>query len=194
MKILGRRRQIANLDIILCAKLQKSLKSCTGMFRALTFVSMRKEQNDAARSLPFRLRTDDKLIDHHLGAIHEIAELCFPEAEHVRIVHRISVVEPQNGSFGKHAVINAKTGLALLQVRQGNEPVPSNRIKKNRLPLTEGSPPAILSRKTHRCTFNKQRPERQRFAKRPIVDARSVLLKAPLHEKPPHLWLNVKAF
>src|SRR6516164_5911449 len=145
MKILGRCRQIANLDIILCAKLQKSLKPRTGMFRALTFISMRKEENDAAGSLPFGLRTDDKLIDHHLGAVHEIAELCFPQAKQIRVVHRISVIKPQNGSLGKHTVVDAKSSLVLLQIGQGNKPVRSDCIRKNRVPMTEGSPPAILS-------------------------------------------------
>src|SRR5262249_35170307 len=114
VKILGRRRQIADLDIIICTKLQKSLKSWPGMFRALTLVSMRKEKNYAAGSLPFRLGTDDELIDYDLGAVGEVAELCFPHAKQVRVIHRISVVKPQNSCLGKHAVVDAKSSLVLL--------------------------------------------------------------------------------
>ena len=80
----------------------------------LTFISMRKQENNAAGSLPFRLGTHDELIDYDLGTIHEIAELCFPHAKHVRVIHRISVVKPQNGCLGKHAVVDAKSSLVLL--------------------------------------------------------------------------------
>ena len=53
VKILRGRGEIADLDVVLGAGLQKSLEPRAGMFRPLPFVTVRQEQDDAARPLPF---------------------------------------------------------------------------------------------------------------------------------------------
>ena len=86
MKVLSRRCEIADLDVVLGAKLKKPFEPAAGMFRTLTFVAVWKEQDDPARPLPFRFRRNDELIDDGLRAIREITELRFPQTEHVRII------------------------------------------------------------------------------------------------------------
>ena len=56
MKILRGRGQIADLHVVLGAGLQKTLEPRAGMFGALTFIAMRKQQHNPARPLPFRFR------------------------------------------------------------------------------------------------------------------------------------------
>src|SRR5439155_4035605 len=56
MKILGSGSRIADLDIILCARLQKALQPRARMLRALAFVAMREQKHNPARPLPFRFR------------------------------------------------------------------------------------------------------------------------------------------
>ena len=56
VKVLRRGGQIADLNIILRASLEKTFEPAAGMFRALTFVTVRQQQHDPAGPLPFRLR------------------------------------------------------------------------------------------------------------------------------------------
>ena len=77
---LRRARGVDHLDVVLRARLQEALKARRGMLGSLAFVAMGKEENDAARALPFRLTADDELIDDDLGAIREVAELRLPQS------------------------------------------------------------------------------------------------------------------
>src|SRR6059058_6117645 len=56
MKILRGRGQIADLHVVLGAGLEKTLEARAGMFGALTFIAMRKQQHNPTRSLPFGFR------------------------------------------------------------------------------------------------------------------------------------------
>ena len=113
VKILRGSREVADLDIVLGAGLEKALEPRAGMLRPLAFVAVRQQQHDAARPLPFRFRRDDELIDDDLRAVRKIAELRFPEAEHVRIIERVTVIEPEHRGLGEQAVVNADARLFL---------------------------------------------------------------------------------
>src|SRR5207249_9571091 len=54
VKILCRSSEIAHLDIIFGARLQKTLQSGAGVFRSLTFVAVWKQEHDPTWLLPFR--------------------------------------------------------------------------------------------------------------------------------------------
>src|SRR5450432_593595 len=105
MKVLRRRRQVADLDIVLRAGLEKPLEPRIGMLRTLTFVAVRQEEDNAARALPLRFGRDDELVDDGLRAVGEIAELRLPETEHVWIIERITVVESEHGGLGEQTVV-----------------------------------------------------------------------------------------
>src|SRR5438067_13773385 len=81
------------------------------MFGALAFVTVRQEQDDPARPLPFRFRGNDELVDDGLRAVRKIAELRFPQAKHARIIERITVIEAEDGRFREQAVVNANARL-----------------------------------------------------------------------------------
>ena len=53
------------------------------------------------------------MIDDDLGTVPEIAELRFPKAKHVRIIERVTVIEPEDSSFGEETIINAEVPLFL---------------------------------------------------------------------------------
>src|SRR5947207_3159638 len=107
VKILGGRRDVADLDVVLRARLKKALEPRAGMLRPLSFITVRQQHHDAAGALPFRFGADDELIDDRLRAIREIAELRFPEAEHVRIIERVTVIESEHRGLGEETVVNA---------------------------------------------------------------------------------------
>jgi hypothetical protein len=63
VKVLGGGREVADLHVLLGAQLKKAFQAATGMFRPLTFVTVRQQQYDPAGTLPFRFRRGDELVD-----------------------------------------------------------------------------------------------------------------------------------
>ena len=49
-----------------------------GVVRALTFVTVRQQQDEVGVLAPLLFRRDDHLVDHGLCVVDEVAELCFP--------------------------------------------------------------------------------------------------------------------
>src|SRR4051812_2155489 len=117
MEILSGGGEIADLNVVLGALLEETLEAPAGVFRPLAFVSMRKQEHDAAGGLPFRFRRGDKLIDNRLRTVSKIAELRFPKAKHVRVINRVTVIEPEDGGFRQRAVVDANAGLVIRQVK-----------------------------------------------------------------------------
>src|SRR5690242_921041 len=61
MEVLRGASEIADLDVVLGARLKKALDASAGMFRPLPFVAVRKQQHNSTGALPFRFRRDDEL-------------------------------------------------------------------------------------------------------------------------------------
>ena len=57
----------------------------------------------------------DELVDHHLRAVGEIAELGFPDDELVRFRRGVAVLETEHRLFGQHRVDDFETRLVLLR-------------------------------------------------------------------------------
>jgi len=98
---------MTDLHVFLRAELKEALDPRTGMLGSLPFVTMRKQKNNPAHTLPLGFCTGNELIDHHLGAISKVAELCLPVAKHLRIVERIAIVESEDSRFAKQRIVNA---------------------------------------------------------------------------------------
>ncbi len=108
VEILRRGRHVRDLDVVLGAGLQEALEPRGRVLRALALVAVGEQQHDAAGALPLRLAADDELVDDHLRAVGEVAELRLPEAEHVGIVERVAVVEAEDRGLGKQRVVDAE--------------------------------------------------------------------------------------
>ena len=93
MKVLRGRRRINHLDVVLGCEMQETLESSAGMFRALPFVAVRQQQDQAAEPLPLVFGAGDELIHNRLGRIPEIAVLRLPQNEPVGIIEAIAVFE-----------------------------------------------------------------------------------------------------
>ena len=78
MEIIRRRRAIGDLHIVFGAQLQIALEPRRGMFRPLALVAMRQQADEAGHAQPFALARGDELVEDHLRAIGEIAELRLP--------------------------------------------------------------------------------------------------------------------
>ena len=70
------------------------------MLRALALIAVREEQDHAAHALPLRFGADNKLVDNGLRTVGKITELRLPQAEHLRIIEAVTVIETQHARLG----------------------------------------------------------------------------------------------
>src|SRR5215470_13278552 len=84
-------RRHAHLDVVLGAELEVPLEPRRRVLRPLPLVAMRQQQREAAHPCPLRLARGDELVDHHLRAVREVAELRLPDGQLVRLGARVSV-------------------------------------------------------------------------------------------------------
>ena len=73
------------------------------MLRPLAFVAVRQEQHEAAVLAPLLLGRGDELIDDDLRAVHEVAELRFPQHERAGIGDGVAVLESEDAVFAEAA-------------------------------------------------------------------------------------------
>jgi hypothetical protein len=78
VEIIGRRRAIGDLHIVLGAQLQVALEPGRAVLRPLAFIAVGQEHHEAARAQPLGFAGGDELVDDRLRAVGEIAELRFP--------------------------------------------------------------------------------------------------------------------
>ena len=78
VEVIRRRARIKDPDVALGRQLQEPFEARARMLRAAAFVPVRKEKRQPRRLAPLGQSRNDELVDHHLRAIREIAELRLP--------------------------------------------------------------------------------------------------------------------
>src|SRR5947209_2378291 len=75
MEIIGRACAIRDLDIVVGAKLQISLRASGAMFWPLPLETMRQQHNQSTCAQPLRFAGSNELVDNALGAVRKVTEL-----------------------------------------------------------------------------------------------------------------------
>src|SRR5258708_28816858 len=91
------------------------------MFRPLPFVSVRKQQPNPRRQIPFVFARADELIDDYLRAVRKITELRFPQNQRLREIAAESVFKTQTARFRKGRIMNLAKRFARRRLRDGSE-------------------------------------------------------------------------
>ena len=94
------------MQIVFGGELQETLDPRAGVLRALSFIAVRQEQHQSGGQIPFVFAGADELIDDHLRAVHEIAELRLPQNECLGIVAAESVLKAHARGFGQRRIVN----------------------------------------------------------------------------------------
>ena len=89
---------------------EEALDACAGVLRPLTFVPVRKEQDEAGEKIPFVFTGDDELVDDGLRDVGEVAELRLPDDQSFGIVAAVSVFEAHDPGFGKRRSCRSRQG------------------------------------------------------------------------------------
>jgi hypothetical protein len=72
--------------------------------------------DEARHAQPLALARRDELVEHHLRAVGEVAELRLPQRQRVRLGQRVAVLEAEHRLFRQHRVDDLVARLALLQM------------------------------------------------------------------------------
>ena len=167
VEIIGRRGAVGDLDIVLGAQLQIALEPRRAMLRPLPFEAVRQQHHQAAGAQPLGLARGDELVDDHLRAVGEIAELRFPQHQRLRVGDRIAIFEAEHAEFGQRAVADLEAAGAR-SCASGMYFSPVCLVDPHRVALAEGAAAAVLARQADAVALREQAAEGQRLGGRPV--------------------------
>ena len=113
MEVLRRVGGLADLHVVVGGELEVALDAGAGVLRALAFVAVRQQHDDAGEQAPLGFAGSDELVDDDLRAVGEVAELRLPEDEGFGIVAGVAVFEAEDGGFGEQRVVDLEAALLL---------------------------------------------------------------------------------
>ncbi len=168
MEIVGRRGAVEHLHVVFGAKLQETLGAGRRVLGPLTFIAMRQQHHQPAHAQPFAFARGDELVDDHLCAVDEIAELGFPDSDRIGLGQRIAILEPEHRLFGKQRVDDLVARLIVREIVERSECGFVFLIVEHRMALRERAALDILPRKADRVTIIEKRSESQRLGGGPV--------------------------
>jgi hypothetical protein len=168
VKVLPGRGRLANLDVVFGSKLEESLHPRTRVFRTLSLVAVREEQNQSGQEAPLVLPGRDKLVQNNLGAVGKIAELSLPADERLGVIAAVTVLEADRRGLGQRRVVNRETGLSVLESIERDVFFSGLHVEENRVAVVERTATAVLTDQPHRCPLPKERPDGQRLGGAPV--------------------------
>ncbi len=194
VEVLRRGGAVGDPNVLVARKLQVTLQARRGVLRALALVAVRQEQDEPRGTAPLGLPRDDKLVDHRLRDVREVPVLGLPQDERLLRVHRVAVLEADDGDLREGAVVDRERGLRLREMLQRHVGLIGFYVVEGRVALGEGPPRRVLSGEPDRGAVLQERAERERLGVAPIyLVAVAVQLPAVLPEEPPELRVRVEA-
>ena len=143
---------------------------CSG---PVALVPVRQQQRQARGLVPLRAAGDDELVDHDLGAVHEVAELRLPEDERVGRRDRVAVLEAERRVLGERRVVDLEGRVRARQVLHRRDGLARARIVEDEVAVGERPPLRVLAGEPDRDPVLEQRGERERLGLPPVDPALS---------------------
>ncbi|MCY1505896.1 hypothetical protein D9M68_401240 [compost metagenome] len=165
---LSRGGRYADLDVLLGAQLQVAFQTRGGVLRTLALVAVRQQHGQAAEALPLDLAAGDELVDHHLRAVGEVAELGFPDHQRVRRGGGVAVFEGQHRLFREVRVVDGHARLAVIEVGQRYVDRTVLLAVQHGVTVGEGAAADVLAGHAHRVAFEQQGRVRQVLGEAPV--------------------------
>ncbi len=110
VEVLRGRREVRHADVPLRGERQEALEAGRGVLRAGALVAVREQQRQPRGLSPLREAGDDELVDDHLRAVGEVAELCLPQHEGLGRLLRVAVLEAEAGDLRQRRVVQLDRG------------------------------------------------------------------------------------
>ena len=136
---------VGDLHVVFGAELQEALEPGRGVLRTLAFIAMRQQADEARHAQPLALARRDELVEHHLRAVGEVAELGFPQRQRVRLGQRIAILEAEHRLFREHRVDDFVAGLRRRQIVERDVARLVSLVVEHRMALREGAALEVLA-------------------------------------------------
>src|SRR5579859_738369 len=193
VEILRRCGRLTNLHVVFGSQLQEALEAGARMLRALAFVTVGQQHHDSCRKIPFILACADELVDDHLRAVGEIAELCLPKNESLGVVAAKAVFKAEAACFGKRGIVDFAERLIRRKVTKGKIVLLRLSINQHGVALIERAALRVLAGEANGRAFKQQGAKSQRFGKTIIDSTLPMPHFGALLEQLHNFWMNVKA-
>ena len=110
------RGHVRDAQVVVGGELEEALEPRGGVLRAVALVAVRQEQRQPRGHAPLGAARRDELVDDHLRAVREVAELRLPDHERVAPRHGVAVLEAEAGGLGERRVVHLEARLRVVQV------------------------------------------------------------------------------
>ena len=138
------------------------------MLRTLALVAVRQQADEARHAQPLALTRRQELVEDHLGAVGEVAELGLPTGQRHRLGHRVAVLKPEHRLFRQHRVDDLEPGLIRGDVLQRRVAALVLLVDQHRMALRERAAFDVLARQADGIAFGRQGAKRQMLGHAPI--------------------------
>ena len=193
VEVLGRRRQVADLDVVLGAELKKALQAGARVLGPLALLAVRKQHHQSARAVPLLLRARDELVDDDLCGVCEVPELRLPDRQPARVGGAVSVLEAEHRRLGEHGVADDKAAVPLRERLQWHVALAVFGVMQHGMPMAERAPFRVLACEANGDAVEEQGADGQGLRRAPVDATRlAQALYALLHQAP-HLGVGVEA-
>ena len=168
MEVLRRRRGVDELDVVLGSREQEALDARRRVLRTLAVIAVRKQQDETVALPPLVLGGDEVLVDDHLGAVDEVAELGLPEHQRLGRGLGVPVLEPEGGVLRQQRVVDPEPGVLAADSIERNPRLAGLVVDQRGVALGEGAAPRVLAGEADAVPLGQQRPEGQCLGGRPL--------------------------
>ena len=178
-----------------CAReLEVALDAGGGVLRALAFVAVRQQQDDAGEQVPLGFAGGDELVDDDLRAVGEVAELRLPEDEGLGVVAAVAVLVAEHGGLGEHGVVDLQAGLVGRDVRERRPAASVLDVDEHGVALVEGAALGVLAAEADGRAGLEQRGEGEGLGHAVVDRALAAAHLGALGEQLLDLGVDVEAF
>ncbi len=160
VEVVRRRRAVGDLHVVFGAHLQDSARAAPRNAPAPGPRSRAAAADEARHAQPLALARGDELVEHHLRAVGEIAELRLPQRQRVGLGQRIAVFEAEHGLFRQHRVDDLVARLLAAEMVERGVALLGLLVDQHRMALREGAALAVLAGQAHRMPSVQQRCRR----------------------------------
>src|SRR5579875_858783 len=152
---------IGHPDVALGGQLQEPLDPGRGVLGTGPLIAMRQQQRQPRGLAPLGQPGDDELVDDHLGAVDEIAELRLPQDERLGCLLRVAVFEADAGHLRQRAVVQLHRRERAGQVLDRRVLLSGAGVVQHQVALAEGAALGVLAGEANRNPLGEQGGERE---------------------------------
>lgn len=168
MKEVSRSGNIRYNHIQLCAHLQHPFHSCAGVFRTLTFITMRQKHYKSIHPVPLLFAAGYELVDDDLCTICKVPELCLPQHQRIWRSHCISIFKTYYAVFAQKRIVYSELSCSARNVSKPAVRLIGHLVADDSVTMRKCASPNILAAHSHVLSFKKKASICKQFCGCPI--------------------------